>query len=194
VPRHDIIVVGASAGGIEGLTNLVHRLPPNFAASIFVVLHLPAGRSSVLPTILNRAGFLVALFATDNAVIEYGHIYVAPPDHHLLVEYQHVHVTSGSKENHHRPAIDPLFRSAALAYGSRVVGVILSGALNDGTAGLLSVKQCGGVAIVQDPDEAAFPDMPRSALAHVEVDYTLPVSRIGPLLIHLVDDEQMKAD
>src|SRR5947209_1037232 len=125
MPGHDIIVVGASAGGIEALANLVRALPRNLKASVFVVLHLPPQRPSALPNILNRSGVLVALFATDNAVIEHGRIYVAPPNHHLLVEYGHVRLVESPKENHQRPAIDPLFRSAALAYGSRVVGVIL---------------------------------------------------------------------
>jgi two-component system, chemotaxis family, protein-glutamate methylesterase/glutaminase len=182
---HDIIVVGASAGGVEALVTLVRALPPHLPAALFVVLHLSGRCPSRLPHILSRSGQLEALHPTDGAPIAHGSIDVAPPNRHLLVECGQVRVVDSPKQNHHRPAIDPLFRSAALAYGSRVVGVILSGALYDGTVGLLCVKQGGGVAIVQDPEEAPFPEMPRSALAQVEVDYTLPLSRIAPMLIRL---------
>ncbi len=182
MPEHDIIVVGASAGGVEALIILTGALPSNLQAAVFIVLHIPAQSPSLLPDILNRAGSLKVVSATDNAEIEYGHVYVAPPNFHLLVESEHIRVVSGPKENRHRPAIDPLFRSAATAYGSRVMGVILTGSLDDGTAGLQAIKICGGVAIVQDPQEALFPSMPMSALANVQVDYTLPLAQIGPLL------------
>lgn len=187
MPGHDIIVIGASAGGVEALVTLTRSLQRKLEAAVFVVLHIPAQSPSLLPEILSRAGPLKAVQATDDLKIEYGHIYVAPPDHHMLVERGKVCVVHGPKENRHRPAVDPLFRSAALAYGPRVIGAILTGSLDDGTAGLLAVKRRGGIAIVQDPDEALYPSMPMSALANVEVDYTLPLASIGPLLGQLAD-------
>jgi two-component system chemotaxis response regulator CheB len=123
--------------------------------------------------------------AQDCECFESGHIYVAPPDHHLLVKRGYLRVTRSLRENRVRPAIDPLFRSAAVAYGSRVVGVVLTGLQNDGTAGLLAIKRCGGIAMVQDPTDALYPDMPRSALEHVEVDYCVPVLKMGAVLYRL---------
>src|SRR2546429_1846355 len=188
MPGHDIIVVGASAGGVEALVTLARSLQRNLQAAVFVVLHIPAQSPSLLPEILGRAGPLKAVQATDDLQIEPGHIYIAPPDHHMLMELGKVRVVRGPKENRHRPAIDPLFRSAALAYGPRVIGVILTGALDDGTAGLLTVKLRGGIAIVQDPDEALYSSMPLNALENVEVDYTLPLASIGPLLGQLAHE------
>lgn len=185
MPKRDIIVIGASAGGVETLITLVRNIPHKIPAAFFVVLHIPAGGPSLLPEILGRAGSLKATQAQDGEEIMDGHIYVAPPDNHLLLEEGSVRVVHGPRENRHRPAIDPLFRSAANEYGSRVVGVILTGALDDGTAGLLAIKRSGGIAIVQDPQEAMYPSMPLSAQTHVAVDYTLPVARIGPLLDRL---------
>jgi two-component system, chemotaxis family, protein-glutamate methylesterase/glutaminase len=184
--RHDLIVIGASAGGVEVLITLVHTLPAHFPASIFVVQHISALKPSMLPTLLCRAGPLCAFHPIDHALIEQQLIYVAPPDCHLLVEVGQIRLSKGLKEKWSRPAIDPLFRSAAHAYGPRVVGVILTGALDDGTAGLLAVKRSGGVAIVQDPDSALYPAMPRSAVSSVTVDYTVPLSGIAPLLVRLV--------
>jgi len=183
---HDIIVIGASAGGIEALRTLVQALPAHFPASVFVVLHIQAHKPSMLPTLLSRAGPLRAFHPLDHALIERECIYVAPPDCHLLVEVGQVRLGKGLTEKWSRPAIDPLFRSAAHAYGPRVAGVILTGARDDGTAGLLAVKRSGGVAIVQDPDSARFTAMPRSALASVTVDYTVSLSSIAPLLVRLV--------
>jgi two-component system chemotaxis response regulator CheB len=188
VPTHDIIVVGASAGGVEALKALVEGLPANLPAAVFVVLHIPAQYPSMLPEILSRAGRLAATHAADGAPIRHGQIYVAPPDQHLLVERGHMHVVRGPRENRHRPAVDPLFRTAALAYGPRVVGVILTGALDDGTAGLLAIKQRGGLAVVQDPVEAFYAGMPRSALEHVAVDYCMPLAEIAPLLVRLIGE------
>ncbi len=186
VPGHDIIVIGASAGGVEALMKVVRTLPGDIPASLFLVLHLPAESSSVLPTILSRVSALPAIHPEDYSPIVPGTIYVARPDYHLMLEHGIVRVTHGPKENRHRPAIDPLFRSAALAYGPRVIGVILTGALDDGTAGLLAIKCSGGIAIVQDPQEALYASMPRSALLHVQVDYVLDLDAIGPKLIQLV--------
>jgi len=189
MPGHDIVVVGTSAGGVEALATLVSTLPPELPAAIFVVLHIPAHSPSFVSDILGRSGLLETVQASDGMEVEHGRIYVAPPDHHMLVERGNVRIVRGPKENRHRPAVDPLFRSAALAYGPRVVGVILTGALDDGTAGLLAVKRHSGIAIVQDPDEAIYPGMPLSALEHVQVDHILPLAAIGPLLVRLASDQ-----
>jgi len=173
-----IVVIGASAGGVRALLDLVAELPADLPAAVLVVLHVGAGRSS-LPQILVRAGLLEAAHAQDGDAILAGRILVAPPDHHLLVRDDHVELSHGPRENHSRPAIDPLFRSAARAHGPRVTGVILSGALSDGTTGLLGVKSHGGVTIVQDPTEALVTGMPESAVRRVEPDYILPAREIG---------------
>jgi two-component system chemotaxis response regulator CheB len=154
MPNHDIIVVGASAGGIEVLRELVAGLPAGLPASLLVVCHVQPGARSILPEILSRAGPLLARHAGDGEPIYPGHIYVAPPDDHLLVGRGVMRLDHGPRENRHRPAIDPLFRSAARAYGPRVAGVILTGYLDDGAAGLLAIRAAGGVAVVQDPADA----------------------------------------
>lgn len=188
MPGHDIIVVGASAGGVEALTQLVQGLPKALPAAIFIVIHFPAQGKSILPDILSRCGPLPAVHAKDSEAIMHGRIYVAPPDHHLLVKRGYIRLVQGPKENGARPAVDPLFRTAARAYGPQVVGVVLSGTLDDGTAGLIDVKRQGGVAVVQNPDDALFCGMPRSAIQHVDVDYILPLSKIAPLLVHLAHE------
>jgi two-component system, chemotaxis family, protein-glutamate methylesterase/glutaminase len=186
--RKDIIVVGASAGGFEALRVLVGKLPADFPASLFVVLHTSPESPAMLADILGRSGPLPAVNAQDRDRIRPGTIYVAPPDRHLLIEPNVVRLTRGPKENRFRPAIDPLFRSAAQTYGPRVVGVILTGYLDDGTAGLWAVKQLGGTAVVQDPADALVPFMPRSAVTHVKVDYCLPLEEIAPLLVRLTTE------
>ncbi len=185
---HDIIIVGASAGGVEALVKLVHDLPADLPAAVFVVLHIPADPPSLLPAILSRAGALPAVHPVDNTKIERGCIYIAPPDHHMLLELDHICVIRGPKENRHRPAVDPTLRSGALAYGPRVIGVILTGALDDGTAGLLAVKRHGGTAVVQDPKDALYPSMPQNAIEYVDVDYIVPLSQMAALLKRLVDE------
>ena len=185
MPTHDIITLGTSAGGVETLQRLVELLPVKLPASIFLVLHIPQDSPSLLPSILARAGNLPALAATDNAPIKPGRIYVAPPNHHMLVEPGRVRVIYGPKENRHRPAVDPLFRSAAAAYRSRVVGVVLSGNLDDGSAGLAAIKACGGTTVVQDPREAMFPAMPANALKNAIVDHRLTIQKIAELLSDL---------
>ncbi len=186
--KHDIIVVGASAGGVEALTYLVKRLPPDLNAAILLVLHVPSQSISVLPRILSRINTLPAHHPQDGEKILPKRIYVAPPNYHLLVKPGHIHLVRGPKENSHRPAIDPLFRTAARAYGSRVIGVVLTGVLDDGTAGLLAVKMQGGIAVVQDPDDATYSGMPRSAIENVDnIDHILPLSEIPNSLINLVN-------
>jgi two-component system chemotaxis response regulator CheB len=188
VATHDIIVIGASAGGVEAISTVVAQLPRDLRAVVLVVLHVSRGRS-VLPEILTRAGRLPAVHPNDGDRLEYGRIYVAPPDHHLTVESGKARVVHGPTENGCRPAIDPLFRSTARAYGPRVIGVVLTGALDDGTAGLAAVKEAGGLAIVQDPEEAFASSMPRSAAAFVAVDHVLPLSEIGVLIAGLTGEQ-----
>ncbi len=182
----DVVVIGASAGGVGFLQRVVERLPVEFGAAVFVVLHLPDGARSMLPAILDRAGQLPASHAVNGALIRRGHIYVAPPGFHLTLERDRMRVTRGAREHGLRPAIDPLFRSAALVFGPRTIGVVLSGLLDDGSVGLRDIKRAGGVAVVQDPAETPWPSMPESALAHVDVDYTLQAAQIGELLETLV--------
>jgi two-component system chemotaxis response regulator CheB len=177
--------MGASAGGVTALKALVDRLPDDLPAAICVVLHVPAGHPSRLPEILNRARTLPAAHAADGERIRAGRIYVAPPDNQLLVSDGFLRVVRGPRENRQRPAIDPLFRSAAQSYGPRAIGVILTGALDDGTIGLKEIKKLGGIAIVQDPNEAETDSMPRSAMEHVNVDFCLPLASIATKLVEL---------
>jgi two-component system chemotaxis response regulator CheB len=185
MPGRDIIVVGTSAGGVEALRTLVSGLPGDFPGSVFVVMHTAPDSPGVLAQILDRWGPLPAQNAENRVRIRPGHVYVAPPDYHLLLEPGLMRVTHGPKENRFRPAVDPLFRSAAQTYGPRAVGVILTGGLDDGVSGLWAVKRLGGLAVVQDPAEAFMPSMPLGAIRQVEVDYTLPLAEIAPLLVRL---------
>lgn len=185
VASRDRIVIGASAGGVEVLIRLVGSLPADLPAALFVVLHTPANHTSRLPQILARHGKLPAAHARDGEAIAPGRIYVAPPDEHLLAQDGSVRLSHGPRENHTRPAIDVLFRSAANAYGERVVGVVLSGTLWDGTAGLIAIKRQGGVAIVQDPEEAGFAAMPRNAISGDHPDWVLPLADIATTLVRL---------
>jgi two-component system chemotaxis response regulator CheB len=185
VVTRDIVVVGASAGGVSALQRLAGGLPPDYRGSVFIVMHTSPEAHSVLPAILRRAGQLPAVHASDDMPIEPGHLYVAPPDHHLLLEQGRLVVVRGPRENRHRPAIDPLFRCAAWAYGPRVVGVVLTGNLDDGTAGLWAIKSCGGLTIVQDPDDAENPQMPMNALLHNRIDLRLRLDQIAAHLVEL---------
>src|SRR3954451_21952270 len=184
----DLIVVGASAGGVEALERLVGGLPPELPASMFVVLHLLPTGTSMLDSILSRAGPLPATVAEDGERFERGHIYVAPPDRHLLIRGDRVQLSLGPRENGHRPAIDPLFRSAARAAGARCIGVVMSGLLDDGAAGLRFIKDHGGVAVVQDPEDAMFPSMPRAALDTTEVNGVAAAAALPALLGRLIDE------
>lgn len=180
--NRDVIAIGASAGGVETLTRLARGLPSDLPASVLVVLHRDAEGPELLSRILDDAGPLHAAAVRDGQRLEHGRIYVAPPDRHLLVGGDSLQLRRGPRENRARPAIDPLFRSAAVSCSSRVTGVLLTGRLNDGTSGLLAIRRCGGLAVVQDPSDAAFAEMPRNALAHVAVDHVLPVGAIAPAL------------
>jgi two-component system chemotaxis response regulator CheB len=183
----NIIVIGASAGGVEALRELFGGLKPELNAAVFVVMHVLPYMKSHLPEILSKHSPIPVGHARDGAKIDMGRAYIAPPDQHLILEDGRMRLTFGPRVNHTRPAIDPLFESAAESHASSVIGVILSGSLYDGTKGLLSIKQAGGIAIVQDPEEALFPSMPESALQFVQVDYSLPVSEIASLINDLTE-------
>lgn len=185
----NIVVMGASTGGIETLGQVLERLPADFPATVFIVQHTAASSGNHLPQILNRKTDLNVTLAVDAQHFAPNQVYVAPADYHLIIDNKQMYLSRGPRENRTRPAIDPLFRSAALCHDNRSIGVILSGALDDGTAGLVAINKSGGLSIVQDPDTAIMPDMPRYALEQVEVDYCIPVQEIGPLLDQLVREE-----
>jgi two-component system chemotaxis response regulator CheB len=179
---HDIIVIGGSMGATAPLKAILGELPADLPAAVFIVLHIPARSMGILTTVASAASHLPVHAAEQGMRIEPGNVYLAIPDHHLILKDGHIMLGRGPRENMARPAIDPLFRSAAIAFGPRVVGVLLSGMLNDGAAGLEAIKQCGGVTIVQDPEDAIADEMPRSAIAALEADFTPAGSRIGDLL------------
>lgn len=201
----DIIVIGCSAGGVEALARLIAALSPKLNASIFVAMHMKPDVPSHLPQLLKNPAFDIRA-ATDGEPIKPNTVYIAIPDHHLLIEQGRVRLSRGPKENRARPSVDALFRSAAFAAEQRVIGIVLTGYLDDGTAGLWSIKDHGGVVIVQSPEEAAYPSMPRSALAHVAVDHVLHLDEMpGQLLTlseeqfpkqeaHLMPDETLKTE
>ena len=184
--RCNVIAIGASAGGVGSLMQLVSGLPADLDAAIAVALHVPEESPSVLPSILSRNGPLKAAHAIDGEPLVHGRIYVAPPGRHLLVKRRIVRAVNGPNENRHRPAVDPLFRTAARAHGRHTIGVILSGSLDDGTAGLYAIKRCGGAALVQDPDTALFDGMPTSAIEHVPVDFVGDIPELTAELVRRV--------
>jgi two-component system chemotaxis response regulator CheB len=184
--NRDVIVLGASAGGVEALTALCANLPPDLPASLFIVLHVAPTARSVLPELLARAGPLPAGHPADGEKIKRGRIYVAPPDLHMLIAEGRIRLRRGPHENRTRPAADVLFRSAAAAHGGRVVGVVLTGLLDDGTAGLIAIKRCGGISVVQDPEDAAWPGMPRNALLRDSVDHAVTLAALPALLVRLI--------
>lgn len=183
--NRDVVVVGASAGGVEALRELVAGFPASFPAAILVVLHMSENAPSVLPEILSRASRLPAEHPRHGERIRPGRIYVAPPGHHMVLDETRIRLSKGPKEHHTRPAIDPLFRSAALHFGPRAIGVVLTGFLDDGTAGLVAIKARGGLSIVQDPAEARHSSMPLNALRHDSPDYCLPLAQIAARLVDL---------
>ena len=186
-----IITIGASAGGVDALRTIVAAVPPDLNAAILIVLHVGAHRRD-LPWLLGRNGALPAAHGVDGEPIVAGRIYVAPPDHHMIAENGCIVLIKGPRENWARPAIDPLFRSAAHSYGRNVIGVVLTGGLNDGTAGLYAIKAAGGIAVVQDPADSLVPNMPQSAIANVAVDHVVPAAAIGALLVRLVGEIVME--
>jgi len=200
-----IIVMGASTGGLEAFKSIIKDLPPDFNASIFLVWHISPDIRGILPQVLNRVNTIYAAHAYDNEEIKPNRIYVAPPDYHLIIEPGKVRLSRGPKENRFRPAVDPLFRSAAFVYRNRVIGVILSGNLDDGTAGLWTVKHYGGIAIVQDPMDAEVSSMPAAAMREVNTDFCVAVKKLPELLVRLskeavtetavgMNDEQTKKE
>ncbi|PZM14601.1 chemotaxis protein CheB [Rhizobium tubonense] len=187
--RSSIIAIGASAGGVAALRELAAALPATLPAPILVVLHIGANRSE-LPAILSAAGPIPANHAEDGEIVKPGHIYLAPPDRHLVIDGGQLRLLRTPKENCARPAIDPLFRSVAEHYGPAAIGVILTGNLNDGTLGLYEIKRRGGIAIAQDLDDALYPEMPQSAAAYVELDYCLSLGAIPGCLLKLVEGKE----
>jgi two-component system, chemotaxis family, protein-glutamate methylesterase/glutaminase len=183
IPR---VVIGASAGGLPVLRTLVAQLPATFPAVLAIVVHIPPSRPSHLPTILQRQSQLPVAHASDGAALQPGHILIAPPDRHLLLAVDHVRVVLSPKEHRFRPAVDPLFRSAAAAAGPQTIGVVLSGGLSDGAAGLAAIQANGGVTIVQDPQDAAARWMPLAALRAVTSEYILPATALARVLVDLV--------
>jgi two-component system chemotaxis response regulator CheB len=188
-----IVVIGTSSGGLDALRVLIGKLPADFPAAICIVMHTSPQSPGILGSILARVGALPVANATDGERLRRGRVYVAPPDFHLTVEPGRVRVTRGPRENRFRPAIDPLFRSAAQVFGPGAIGVILTGNLDDGVAGLWAIKQLGGVAVIQDPADAVFPALPRHAVRHVAADHILPLPQIAGQLMSLVSDVSIAA-
>jgi two-component system, chemotaxis family, protein-glutamate methylesterase/glutaminase len=189
----NIIVIGTSAGGLDALDNLIAQLPSDVPASIFIVQHMsPENTGEALIHRLSRHRTFACQLAKNGASFKPGRIYIAPPDNHLLVKKNKLLVTKGARENRYRPGIDPLFRSAAVTHGPKVIGVVLSGMLDDGTAGLIAIKKCGGITVVQDPKDADYPSMPQSALNNLKVDYCVPIAEMGRLLEKLCREQPGK--
>jgi two-component system chemotaxis response regulator CheB len=187
--NRDIIVIGGSAGATNPLREILGRIPADLPAAVLIVLHIPSRGLGLLSTIASAAGPLPVHQAEDYMPIERGHVYIGVPDHHMILAEGHIRLGRGPRENMTRPAIDPLFRSAAMSYGSRVIGVVLSGLLSDGAAGLNAIKRCGGLALVQDPSDAIADEMPRRALEVTTVDLCVPGGRLGDVLSDLAREQ-----
>lgn len=184
---HNIVVIGTSAGGLDVLDTVIGQLPARFPASLFIVQHMaPENTGDALVQRLSRHKTFSCKLAVDGEAFKNGAIYIAPPDCHLLVKARTMLVTKGARENRYRPGIDPLFRSAAVTHGPRVIGVVLTGMLDDGTAGLIAIQRCGGITVVQDPKDAEYPEMPLSAVNNLDVDHCVPAAQLGGLLATLV--------
>src|SRR5689334_18075074 len=181
--------MGASAGGVEALKEITSHLAPDLDAAVFVVVHISPDSSGLLPNILNRRSKVPAHQAQDGEAIRPGRIYVAAPDRHLLLEADEVRVVNGPRHNRHRPAIDLLFRTAARHFGERVVGIVLTGFLDDGSSGLLAIHNAGGATIVQSPDDAEVASMPKNALEQVQPDYCVPLAEIADIINRLAGVE-----
>lgn len=193
MPKREIIVIGGSAGSLEGLKTVLRGLADDLAAAVIVVMHLRAREKSYLAQFVTQASSFPVLTAAEGERIEKRKVYVAVPDRHLIVAKGHLHLSRGPKEGLHRPSINATFRSAAAVYGDGVVGVLLSGMLDDGAAGLWEIVRRGGVAIVQDPEEALYPSMPMAALQDVAIQYRLRAAEIGPLLNKIVGGNEVPA-
>ena len=186
--NRDILAIGTSAGGVDALLFLAARLQRNLPASIFVTIHLPRDSKSSLDEVLTRAGPLPAAFATDGDVLKKSHIYIAPPDRHLIIDGDRISLGEGPRENNARPAIDPMLRSAAVCCGFRTVGVVLTGTLGDGASGLWAIRQSGGITVVQDPNDAAFSEMPMTALNRANPDHVARLEEMPALLTSLAHE------
>ncbi|QGK73519.1 chemotaxis protein CheB [Flavobacterium sp. SLB02] len=186
--NNHIVVVGTSAGGMKALIKLVEQLPKDFPAPLLIVQHISADATGdALLNSLNKIGKLKCIHAKQGNKIESGHLYLAPSDHHLMIEKDGtLLVTKGAQENRSRPAIDPLFRSAAASFGNRTIGILLTGYLDDGTAGLITIQRCKGITIIQDPADADYPDMPKNALNQIKPDYCIPIAEMGGVLSTLM--------
>lgn len=184
--NRDILAIGTSAGGVEALLSLARSFPGDFPAAVLVTLHLSSEFRSSLDEVLNRAGALRAVFAKEDEPVRKGHIYIAPVDRHMLMIGDRLVLGHGSRENNARPAIDPMMRSVAACCGSRAIGVVLTGTLNDGASGLWAIDQCGGITVIQDPNDAAFPDMPLNALNRLQPDHVVTLAAMPKLLSSLV--------
>jgi len=184
--NRDVVAIGASAGGVEALIRLAEKFPADFPAAVLITIHLASHARSVLDDLLNRAGRLPARFAADDERLRKGHIYIAPPDRHLILEGEKLLLGHGPRENNTRPAIDPMMRSVAICCGARAIGVVLTGTLNDGASGLWAIGQCGGITVVQDPSDAAFPDMPLNAMNRLQPDHVVTLAAMPRLLASLV--------
>lgn len=183
-----IVVVGTSAGGLDALTTLIQQLPEDFPAPVLIVMHIsPDATGDVLLNTLSKNGKLACVHAVHGKLVKAGHVYIAPSDHHLMIsDTGLLLVTKGAQENRSRPGIDPLFRSAAISFGNRAIGIILTGYLDDGTSGLIAVQRCSGTCIVQDPNEAQYPDMPKNALNQIKADYCVRIAEMGAILTTLI--------